>query len=433
MTTAVILAGGKGTRLREVSAELPKPLVPILGKPVLEYQVECLRRSGVTDIVLVVGHLGELIRQHFGDGGRFGVRIDYFTETSPLGTAGCFAELRARLPERFFVLYGDVVLDVDFERFLAFHDEHDGTISLLVHPNDHPADSDLVDLDGDGVVRGFLRKNEPRDTWYHNLVNAGVFVFDRVVFDFGAVDHRPGKADLERDVVLPAIDAGAVRGYRSTEYVKDMGTPHRYHRVTEHVRTGVVAAKCLRDKQKAVFLDRDGTLNRHAGLVSSPDQLEVVDEAFDALAALNSSEYLSIVITNQPVVARNLCTLDGLGEIHRKLETVLGERGVYLDDLYFCPHHPDRGYPEENVEYKIACSCRKPSTGMLSQAVEDHNIDLSASYFIGDTTVDVQTGLNAGLRTILLSTGEGGLDGKYDAVPDFHAADLVAATKIVLG
>ncbi|MFI5843816.1 HAD-IIIA family hydrolase [Catenuloplanes sp. NPDC051500] len=428
--TAVILAGGRGTRLREISADLPKPLVPILGRPVLEYQIESLRRSGVTEVVLVVGHLGELIRDHFGDGARFGVRIGYFTETTPLGTAGCFAELRHRLPERFLVVYGDVMLDVDVARLARFHDGHRGAISMFVHPNDHPADSDVVDVDDGDVVRGLLRKNEPRADWYRNLVNAGILLCERRVFD-GLTAGRA--ADLERDVVLPAIGGGAVRAYRSSEYVKDMGTPERYRQVTEHVRRGVVAARCLRVKRKAVFLDRDGTLNQHVGLVSTPEQLHVVDEAFDALAALNDSAYLAIVITNQPVVARNLCTLDGLRRIHRKLETVLGEHHVYLDDLYFCPHHPDRGYPEENAEYKIVCGCRKPATGLIHRAADDHNIDLTASYLVGDTTVDVQTGRTAGLRTILLDTGEGGADGRYNVVPDHRAAGLRAATEIILG
>lgn len=427
--TAVILAGGKGTRLREITAEVPKPLVPVLGKPVLEYQIECLKRSGVNDIVLVVGHLGDQIEDYFGDGSRFGVRIRYFVETTPLGTAGSFAHLRDTLPETFFVVYGDALLDIDFERFGAFHAAHDGTASLLVHPNDHPADSDIVDMDAQGVVRGILRKNVPREQWYHNCVNAGVFVFDRVLFD----DVEAGTSvDLEKDVILPAIGRGLVHGYLTTEYVKDMGTPERYHRVTEHVRTGVVAAKCLRNKQKAVFIDRDGTINRHSGLVSHPDQLEVLPEAFDALAALNSSEYLSILVTNQPVVARGLCSVDELDVIHRKLETVLGERHVYLDDIYFCPHHPDKGYPEENPAYKIPCSCRKPATGLIEQAAATYNIDLAQSYFVGDTTVDVQTGLNAGVRTILLATGEAGSDGKHDVSPDFEADDLLAATKIIL-
>lgn len=428
MGPAVILAGGRGTRIHRLAPHLPKPMLPILGKPVLQYQIECLRRSDVKDVLLVIGHLGERIREHFGDGSRFGVRMDYFVEDTPLGTGGCFGELAARLPETFFVLYGDVLLDMDFARMWQFHRSHVGCCTLFVHPNDHPADSNLVDVGRDGVVQGISRKGQPRSGWYRNCVNAGVFVFDQSL-----VRGLPGgMLDLERGVIAPKIQQRLVYGYRSTEYAKDMGTPHRYELVTRHVASGVVAARSLRNKQKAVFLDRDGTINHHVGLVSTPDQIQVQEEVFEALARLNGSEYLSILVTNQPVVARNLCSIDELEEIHRKLETVLGERNVYLDDLYYCPHHPDRGYPEENIAYKITCECRKPRIGLVEQAARQYNIDLSESYFVGDTTVDVQTGRNAGTRTILLSTGEGGRDAKYDVLPDFKAADLLDATEIVL-
>jgi histidinol-phosphate phosphatase family protein len=300
---------------------------------------------------------------------------------------------------------------------------------MLLHPNDHPADSDLVQVDPDGVVTDIVPKNVARAGWHHNLVNAGVFVLDRA-----ALGQLPvGQVrDLERHVLAPAVSRRQVYGYRSTEYVKDVGTPRRLDLVTRHVRSGVVAARCLRWPQKAVFLDRDGTLNKYVGLVSGPDQLTVTEDAYAALAALNDSEYLAIVVTNQPVVARGECSLHGLEEIHRKLETELGARSVFVDDLYYCPHHPDLGYPGENPLYKVDCSCRKPATGLVEQAARAYNIDLSASWFVGDTTVDVQTGRNAGTRTILLRSGVGGTDGKYRARADFVAGDLKEAIRIVL-
>jgi histidinol-phosphate phosphatase family protein len=160
--------------------------------------------------------------------------------------------------------------------------------------------------------------------------------------------------------------------------------------------------------------------------------LTVTEDAYAALAALNDSDHLAIVVTNQPVVARGECSLHGLEEIHRKLATELGSRSVFVDDLYYCPHHPDLGYPGENPLYKMDCACRKLATGLVEQAAQAYHIDLSASWFIGDTTVDVQTGRNAGTRTILLRTGVGGADAKYPAAADFVAADLKEATKIVL-
>lgn len=426
---AVILAGGKGTRLAEVAADIPKPLVPVLGRPVLEYQVENLRRSGITEMTLVVGYLGQQIKNHFGDGGKFGVRIDYFTEDRPLGTAGSLAWLRDWLPDRFVALYGDLMVDLNFARLLAFHDRHPGRCTPAVHPNNHPYDSDLLVLDRSGAVRQIVRKSEPRDRPYGNCVNAGICVLDRATLD----TLRPGVVhDLEHDVIEPAVQRGEAYAYRTTEYVKDMGTPQRYAQVIRHVADGLVAARNLTRWQKAVFLDRDGTLNGYVGLLSRPEQLCIPDEVYAALAAINESSFLAIVVSNQPVVARNLCTLDELDEINRRLETMLGERHVYIDDLLCCPHHPDRGYPEENPDYKVACDCRKPGTALVDWAVEAYHIDRGTSYFVGDTTTDIQTGRNAGLRTVLLKTGLAGRDGKYDVTADLCADNLFDAVTLIL-
>ena len=148
---------------------------------------------------------------------------------------------------------------------------------------------------------------------------------------------------------------------------------------------------------------------------------------------LNRSGYLAIVATNQPAVARGMCGMTDVEEIHRKLATLLGQEGAYLDGIVFCPHHPDKGYPEENPAYKIPCRCRKPDTGMLTACAAAYNIDLSQSWMVGDTTVDIQTGLNAGTHTALVLTGEAGKDGKYDVQPQRIGADLLDVVKQIIG
>jgi histidinol-phosphate phosphatase family protein len=426
---AVILAGGKGARLRELTRSVPKPMLRILDKPVLQYQVENLRRCGIRDIVMVTGYLGHEISDHFGDGSAMGVRIRYVQEETALGTAGSLARLRPELSERFIIIYGDLVLDVDFNRFIAFHRAREASISLIAHPTDHPADCDLVVLGRDDVVQRILKKNQPRTSWYNNCVNAGVFLCER-----RTLRHlRPGRVqDMEEHLLEPTIRGGQVYAYRTSEYVKDMGTPERYARVREHLARGIVGKRSLSRPQKAIFLDRDGTINEYVGLLTSPDELKIRDEVYEGIGLINNSEFLAIVISNQSVIARNLCSIEELEDIHRKLETMLGQHCVYVDRLYYCPHHPARGYEGENRAYKIPCDCRKPNTGLIRQAAAACNIDLGSSYFVGDTTVDIQAGKNAGLRTILLSTGEGGKDGKYSVTPDFRAADLLAAVQMIL-
>ena len=429
---AVIMAGGKGTRLRSITNdEIPKPMAPIAGKPILQWQIECLRRSGVTDILLIIGYLGEKIEAYFGSGADFGVRIDYFREEQPLGTAGALAEVADRLEEDFLLVFGDTIFDISIPRMMAFHREKQAEATLFVHPNSHPFDSDIVLRDETQRVCGFLSKHDTRTDWYDNCVNAGFYIVNKRLC--GRI-VRGEKTDLEKQVLWPlARQGGAVYAYLSPEYIKDVGTPERITAAAGELERGVVAARNLEKKQKCVFLDRDGTVNQYRGLISTPEQLELEPCAAEAIRLLNRSGYLAVVVTNQPEVARGMCSVEDVENIHRKLSTLLGPEGAYLDGIVFCPHHPDKGYPEENPAYKIPCRCRKPDIGMLTACAERFNIDLAQSWMVGDTTVDLQTGLNAGTHTALVLTGEAGRDGKYDVQPQRTGADLLDVVKQIIG
>ena len=427
---AVILAGGKGTRLGGLATRVPKPLVRVHDRPVLEHQIESLRRSGITDIVLAVGHLGDRIAGHFGDGSAFGVHITYLREEQAMGTAGALAGYRDQLAPYAVVLYGDLVVDMDFAQLIGFHAAGPSLCTLVVHPNNHPYDSDLLVLDDKQRVTEMISKKAPRTGSHPNRVNAGIYVLDQRALA-GLTPGAP--ADLERDVVAPLIGSGAVTGYRSSEYIRDMGTPDRLRECGEDLARGVVAGRHRRRPQRAIFLDRDGTLNTYVGLLTRPEELEIPAAVPAAIRAVNRAGLLAIVVSNQPVVARNLCTEADVERIHDHLETLLGQERAYVDATFYCPHHPDRGYPEENPAYKIVCSCRKPGTAMVDQAVTQFNIDIGRSYFVGDTTVDIQTGRRAGLRTVLLKTGLAGRDGKYPGVTaDLEAEDLAQAVDLIL-
>jgi len=428
---AVIQAGGKGTRLRELTKDLvPKPLLKLNGKPMIEWQMECLMRYGIKEFVFIIGHLGEKIEEYFGDGQAFGVHISYIRETEPLGSAGALYYLKDRLQGRnFLLIFGDVMFDIEVERMLRFHEEKKALATLLVHPNSHPQDSDLVVLNTESRVVGFDSKNNVRDYWFDNCVNAGIYVLSGKIMD---AITAPVKTDLEKDIIFPLINTDKIYGYHTPEYVKDAGTVERFRKVEEEKKAGIWQAKSLVRKQKCIFLDRDGTVNRHNGFICRPEQLELEPGAAEAIRLINTSGYLAIVVTNQPVVARGMCNIADVEEIHKKMTTLLGREGAYLDDIVFCPHHPDKGYPEENPLYKIKCNCRKPKTGMIDAMVEKYHIDVAQSYLIGDTTMDIQTGKNAGLKTVLVKTGEGGSDGKHAVQADFEANDLLeAAVKLL--
>ncbi len=430
---AVIMAGGKGTRLAEVTKnEVPKPMVDILGKPLLEWQIEVLKANGITDIIFVIGFLGNVVREHFGNGSKFGIHAEYIEENEPLGTAGAFFYLRAKIKdEPFFLVFGDVLFDIDLARMTDFHKKNGSIATLFVHPNSHPFDSDLIECDKFGRIVKFDSKHNARDYWYKNCVNAGLYILNPELL---SLVSAPVKTDLEKDILAKLIEEKKhIFGYRSPEYIKDVGTVERIKSAKKDIESGFIEKRCLRNKQKCIFLDRDGTVNVYKGLISHIEEFELERGVVDAVRKINSSEYLCVVVTNQPVVARGLCTIEDVESIHKKMETLLGKEGAYLDDVLFCPHHPDKGYPEENPVYKIKCQCRKPGTGMLLEAADKYNIDLSASWIVGDTTLDIQTGVNAGTHTALVLTGEAGKDGKYDAAPDFTAGTLLEAVEKIIG
>ena len=426
---ALIQAGGLGTRLHSISGDLPKPMVKIGDKPILEWQLLSLKRSGVNDITIVINKNGDAIPSYFGNGDKLGLKISYIKEDFALGTAGALYYIKEGFKEDFFIIFGDLLLDVDWRRFLNFHQRNKGILTTFVHPNSHPFDSDLIITNKDGVVCAIDSKNNHRDYYYHNLTNAGIYVASKDIFSL--IDTLE-KRDFEKDILLKLIDSQKVYAYKSSEYVKDCGTPDRFYSATKDIKNGVVKDKCLLNKQKAIFLDRDGVINKFGNFVTNANLFELIPEASEAIKKINNSSYLAIVITNQPIIARGDTTFMELNNIHNKMETLLGNYGAYLDDIYFCPHHPDKGYAGEIKELKIDCDCRKPKIGLLLKAQEKYNIDFSNSYFIGDTYRDIQTAANAKCKSILVTSGDKKID-KYvsSAKPNYIKKDILEAVNFI--
>ena len=409
------MAGGKGTRIASINSDVPKPMIPICGKPILEWQIENLKACGLTDITLVVGYLGNVIQEYFGDGSKFDITINYFVEDAPLGTAGALFKM-PELTEDFLLMCGDVILDVDFNRFIEFHQKNNAWASLMAHPNGHPYDSSLLvteilpplvpggnPVDTHRVVK-WMNKEDER-LYYKNRVNAGIEIISPELLNETVKNHvprhpeTPDKIDLDRDVLKPNILSGRIFAYDTPEYIKDMGTPDRFYEVEKDITEGKVKARNLRNKQKAIFLDRDGTINKYVGFLTKHEQFELLPGVAEAVKKINKSGYLAIVVTNQPVIARGECSWEELRRIHDKMETELGKEGAFFDGIYVCPHHKDKGFEGELPEYKYDCDCRKPKAGLFFQAVRDYNIDLSQSIMVGDSECDVEAGRNAGCKS----------------------------------
>ena len=436
----VIMAGGKGTRISHLFPDIPKPLIPIkdkngIEKPVLEWELISLRNQGFKDVLITVSHMADKIREYFGDGSKLGMEISYYVENEPIGNAGALFKIRNWLgDDPFLLLNADAVFDVDFNRMIQYHKLHQGAlVTLFTHPNSHPYDSGLIISGKDGKVNQWLTKEDTRPEWYRNRVNAGLHVINPKVMDDSGIDAETIgtfgsdgkiiKVDLDRKLLKPLCGKGVMFAYDSPEYVKDMGTPERYEQVSRDFAAGVVESKNLKHKQKAIFLDRDGTINKYVGFLRNIEDFELIDSVAEAIKKINRSGYLCIVVTNQPVIARGEVTREQLNEIHNKMETLLGKEGAYIDGLYYCPHHPDKGFEGEIPELKIDCDCRKPKPGMLLKAAQELNISLKDSWMIGDSKNDIKSGQAAGCQTILLD-----IDMKGDTYgADFITDGLLAA------
>lgn len=409
----VIMAGGKGTRMLSIASDIPKPMIPIEGRPVLEREIECLCEQGFTDILITVGHLGNVIMDYFGNGLKFGVHITYYFEKKPLGNAGALFQVKDQLTDDFLLLNADAMFDIDFNRFVQYHKTHDAVATLFTHPNSHPYDSGVIIADEHMAVRKWLAKEDERPEYFKNRVNAGLHVLNKKILEQTV---EGGKIDLDRQLLKPLAGTGQMYCYDSPEYVKDMGTPERYYAVCKDFANGIVKARNLKNRQKAIFLDRDGTINEYVGFLTDIKEFRLLDGVAEAIRKINASGYLAIVVTNQPIIARGEVSFTELQEIHNKMETLLGAEGAYIDAIYFCPHHPDKGFEGERVEYKISCDCRKPKPGMLLKAAEDFNIDLSRSWMVGDGKNDVEAGKNAGCKTVLIGTEDYGQDRKVSSL-----------------
>lgn len=427
MVKAIILAGGKGERLGSLVFNIPKPMIKIGNLPLLEHQVNLLKKYGIKEIIILTGYLSEVIEKHFKDGGDFGVKITYFKEKKPLGTTGGLKEIENKLKGDFIVVYGDVMADMDIARLIAFHKEKNSACTLVLHPNDHPQDSDLVETNEDQRIIAFHPKPHSDSKYFRNLVNAGFYVISPKILKY---IKKGVKADFGKDIFPKIVKKEALYGYSTAEYLKDMGTPKRLEEVRRDYKNSRIKQFNRNNKRRAIFLDRDGVINEHVGLLHKIEDFKLLSKVAPAIKKINNSEFLAIVITNQPVVARNLCSIKELEEIHKKMETLLGRQGAKLDAIYYCPHHPDKGFTGENPDYKIECDCRKPKIGLIKKAEKDFNINLKGSYIIGDSFRDILCGKNAGLTTIWVRTKNEYK--KSEIKPDYFFKNLNQAINFII-
>ncbi|MBM3290475.1 MAG: HAD-IIIA family hydrolase, partial [Candidatus Hydrogenedentes bacterium] len=407
ITSAVIAAGGLGTRMRSVTGgRLPKALLPVAGDPLAFRQMRLLRRYGVEDVVFLAGHLAETLREAVApEAKRLGLGLHFLIEQGPLGDAGGLHNARALLGKEHFFFLAAGAIDMDLERLVEVHIESAAAATLVVHPVARPHESDLIAAEEDGRVTAIMPKASRPPGFYRNLAPCPVYCLSPRVFDYVTPNAQQ---DLLADALPRMIDAGErVCAYNTPEYVCDIATPERLAAIEADAAHGRIESLHYSHKRAAVFFDRDGVLNVERGGrgITNIDELELVPGAADAVRAANDAGLLAVAITNQSQVAKGFITSKYLERIFAKIETVLGEEGAQLDRIYYCPHHPEQGFPGEVPELKIACECRKPKPGMLLRAARDLPIDLAQSCCIGDTQRDIVAAHRAGVTAYGVRTG----------------------------
>lgn len=406
------MAGGRGTRMGKLSETTPKALIKIGKKAIIERQILLLEQNGIKNIYVLLGYLGDKIEKYLGNGKKFGVKIYYCREKLPLGTAGSLKEIEKKIEKDFLFLSCDVMLDMDIKRFINWHNhKKNSCASLVVHPSDHAFDSDLVETDKKERVISFLIRPHSPSLVFKNLSIASVFIFSPKIFSF---IEKCKKSDIEKDV-LPKILAAEekIYAYKSPEYIKDAGTPERLKIVRRDYNLGKIKKLNLKNKRKAIFLDRDGVINGQSGRATMLENFRLYNFSAEAIKEINNSDYLAIIITNQPAIAKGFISEEELFLIHKRMETSLAVDGAKIDAIYFCPHHPEKGFEGEIKELKIRCDCRKPTPGMIKKAEEDFNLDLNKCFFIGDSTTDAKTAENAKIKFIGVKTGYACQDKSY--------------------
>jgi len=387
---ATIIAGGLGSRAHAMTGDrIPKALLPVASEPILFRQLEVLRREGVKDVTILAGHLGDQLSPAIAAAGILAPRVRVVVEREPLGTAGCLSALKG-LGQDSLIVYGDMLFDMDLSRLAAFQRDRAALLTVV---------------ERDGLVKQILPAKTPRQGDFRNLVPAGLYAATPAFFDRLADGV---KADMIHDVLPALIAKGESIGvYNTPEYLRDVGTAKRHGMAEADIAAGRVERESLRHARPAIFFDVDGVLNADPGGhgVLHEDQVALIPGAAEALRRALDAGFLTVGVTNRPQLAKGLMSRDSLDRILGRLETLLAREGAWLNRIYFCPHHPEKGHPGEVPELKIVCRCRKPAPGLLEEAARDLNIGLSRSALIGDSLRDVSAARAVGVTGYGVRTG----------------------------
>ena len=427
---AIILCAGKGERLLPLTKTIPKPMVLINNKPLLEYNLLLCKKYGIKDIAINTSYLPEKIKEYFQDGKNLGVNLHYSFEPELLGTSGALNNFKSFLDETFVVIYGDAITDIDINKFLNFHKEKKALLTTAVRkkPADKKAGS-LIFIDENSLVTGTIEK--PSDELFNELCkdfyysNSGLYIVEPEIFNY----IPEGFSDFAEDIFPKLVKERKIYAFLMNEYYfREIGKIEKYQLVKEEIESGKIKLDFLnveetietKNKNKAVFLDRDNTINEILyeldGKLMSPsnlEQLKILPNVKQGIEELKKLGFKIIAISNQPGIAFGYLRKEKLEEIDNYLKKELG-----IDAIYSCIHGP-----------KDNCECRKPNPTLIFQASKDFDIDIASSYMAGDNLSDIQTGKNAGVKKTfrigIIREDILELQHKKNIFPDYTLPDLL--------
>ena len=392
-----ILIGGKGSRVLKISRSTPKSFLKINKDSIIDHQLKQLSKLN-KKIFLISNNRISKFNNQLKDKYK-SINLKIFEESTPLGTGGCLKPLQNYKSNNYLIIMGDLIFNIDLKKFYSFHKKNRSDFTLLAHPNDHPFDSDLLEInEKNQLIKLYNKPHKKNDIG--NLSSSGIFLINKKIFKY--IENNKFQ-DLTKDI-LPKLLKKKIKvyAYNTREYVKDAGTPDRINLIKKQVKTIRFINGNINKKLPAIFLDRDGVINKEYLNKHYQNPMEINKGAISAVKKINNNGFLSVIITNQPAIAKGIITLDKLKKDHKKLEYEFGLKGAYFDRIYFCPYHPEKGFKGEIKKFKKKSSWRKPDNGMFLQAIKDLNIDIKKSYMIGNSSADYYAAKKTGIKCLLI-------------------------------
>lgn len=376
----VVLVGGLGTRLGSLTAEIPKPMLPVGQEPFLDILLRNLVRFGFEDILLLARHNADKITSHYASHSFHGVSIRVLEESAPAGTGGALREAAPFLDDVFLLTNGDSLFDFNYLALYEKFIDAQSVVSLALCKVPDVARYGQVFLDGDGVVTHYGEKTGVAGT--PGLISAGVYVISKQILS-GIAN---GQVSFETDILPSLLLKNAVSGAVFEGYFLDIGLPESYAQAQVDLPS--------LERRKVAFFDRDGTLNFDEGYTHKVADLAFLPDVSQVIRRCNDAGRLVIVISNQAGIARGFYMEKDVHIFHAAMNQQLQASGAHIDAFYFCPHHPEGGLPELAVK----CACRKPGVGLFENACADWNIDLDGAFMIGDRDSDLAAAKAFGIQ-----------------------------------